>query len=251
MKKNPTLRSICGIAAAAVWAIALPASAAQAPSHQVSLGCGGRTVPGAVEGGKLNADALIDAAIRGKTFVYSEGAAVVATEAMLVQYYGMRQSLRSLPEESDRKAVARIAHLIQNNNVVAAQMALGSLMVGHPTANVPRPLYTYVNNATEPYHGDDELNGLAQQIASATAMTDDMSSKPKAFARWIVRAAAFEDAIAHDAAMSGFCMSSPTATDHKQLKAAFDVAKLDRSRKYRDPAVHSGGMPDLNSLRMK
>lgn len=244
------LRATPAVAALTALILSLPV-AAQAQAPKVSLSCAGRVVPGALADGKLNADALIEAAMRGKTFVYGENAAVVATEAMLVQYYGMRQSLRSLPSEPDRKAVGRIAHLIQNNSVVAAQMALGSYVVAHPAGDVPRPLYTYVNNATEPYHGDDELNRLAEQIKLATTMTEEMSPKPKAFARWVIRAAAFEDAVAHDAAMAGFCMSSPTLNDHNLMKSAYGVAKLDRSRKYRDPAVHSGGMPDLNPLHKK
>lgn len=235
------------VRAAAVVAMATScAMASSAPAPTPS--CKGR----ALQGDAGNAAALLEQAMRGKKFDYNEAASLVGTESMLMQYYGMRMSLRSVADERMRAGVARISQLMQNDYVIAAQMALGagSLRTQLPAA-VAQPLAKYVDNATEPFHGDEELTMLSEQIQRAMVVTEGMSPRPRAFARWVMRAAAFDDAVALDAAMAGYCMSAPSAQDDKLLAQAHAIARLDRSKTYRDPAVFSGAQPDLNTIRKK
>lgn len=233
----------CHILVAAVVA----SFAAGASAQSKPIGCNGRTIPAALQDGKINPNVLLDAAMKGRTFEYTQNASVVGTEAMLIQYYGMRLSLRSIPSESDRAAVARVAHLMQNNFVIAGQMALGATtQSGTVPPMIQEPLAKYVTNATEPFHGDDELTTISENLKKANDMIAPMTEKPRVFARWVVKAAAFDDSIAYDAALSALCMSEPTAADLKVLKSAFDIAKIDRNKKFRDPAIFSGALPDLN-----
>lgn len=237
------LTKLCKFAAIA-FAVA---GAGTAAAQSKSLSCNGRAVPAALQEGKINPNVLLDAAMKGKTFEYNANASVVGTEAMLIQYYGMRLSLRSIPSEADRLAVQRVAQLMQNNFVIAGQMALGATSQSGavPTA-IQEPLAKYVTNATEPFHGDDELTTITENLKKATEKIEPMSEKPRTFARWLVKAAAFDDAVAYDASLSALCMSQPTDADMKILKGAYDIAKIDRNKNYRDPAVFSGALPDLN-----
>lgn len=194
--------------------------------------CTGRKLiqPGA--DGKFDPASILDLAIAGKKFDHDSASALTATQAMLVQYYGLKQSLRSLPVESDREAMGRITLLMKNNNVVAGQMALGAL---RPKNNLPkdmmRVLDAYVTTITEPEDEDSELKDIEIKLEKAMAMTSSMSPQARAFARWAMKAAAFEDGVAHDAAMIGFCSSKPNPADKEMLLNALKVAKLDRSKK--------------------
>jgi hypothetical protein len=241
---------VLAAAAAVLLLCAGRAEAAPASTAPADLSCKGRAIATAGKPAEIDPTALLDSAMKRKPFVYGEAASVAGTEAMLVQFYGMRQSLRSLPAEQDRKSVARISHLMQNDYVIAGQMALGAeLMGGRIPPGILGPLARYVTNSTEPYHGDDELTSVNDQIKRATVMLGPMSEKPRAFARWAMRAAGFDDAVALDAAMAGLCLSSPSSNDMKLLGQAYQVAKLDRSKAYRDPSIHSGAEPSLNPLR--
>ena len=201
------------------------------PKAVANQSCQGRALLQPGTDGKFDALQVLDAGMVGKRFDRKPAVSLAATESMLVKYYGMRPSLRSLPVGSDRKAVETIAYMMDNGNVVAGQMALGAL---NPRNNLPpdmmRILSGYVNAVTEPTGEDQELIAAKEKVDKAIQMAEGMSPQPRAFARWLMKAAAWEDGVAHDAAMSGFCSSEPSANDLDLLKKALKVAKLNRGK---------------------
>ncbi|MGJ7523505.1 hypothetical protein ACSFA0_23695 [Variovorax sp. LT1P1] len=182
--------------------------------------------------------------MKGKRFALVPGQALVTMEGTLVQYYSLRQSLRAIPEEDGRVAVQRIASLIESNFVIAAQMALGvSAMQGRVPPGLLEPIDRYVSNITEPYHDDAELTSIKSKVTAGRKTVEAVSVGARPFARWAVLAYAWDDKVAIDAALGGFCMSSPTGTDVQTLVKAVTAARLDRSQVFPDSAALSGGLP--------
>ncbi|ABM39232.1 hypothetical protein [Polaromonas naphthalenivorans] len=83
---------------------------------------------------------------------------------------------------------------------------------------------------TQPYDEDPELAAIEAKTVKADSILDKMTPKPKAFARWVVLGYAWDDAIAIDASLIGYCMSEPSSQDQKLLEAAVGVARLVRSK---------------------
>lgn len=194
--------------------------------------------------GVLEPNALLDAAMKGKDFSLSPGASMVSLESNLVQFYGLKQSLRSIASDEGRDAIMRIATLIENNYVIAAKMALGASAMRNW---IPQPLLSvtgrYVGTMTEPYHENAELLDLQRKGVEGQRLIEKMSPKPLAFARWAVFGFVWDDAVAIDAALNGFCASTPTPADVKMLEQAVSVSRLNRNKTYEDPHVHAGGLP--------
>lgn len=194
--------------------------------------------------GVLDPDFLLDAAMKGKSFALTPGASIVSLESNLVQFYGLNQSLRSIPSDEGRQAIERVATLIENNYVIAAKMALGASAMRN---QIPQPILTftgrYVGTMTEPYHENAELMDLQRKGIEGQRLIAKMSPKPLAFARWAVFGYTWDDLVAIDASLNGFCASNPSAADLKMLEQAVAVVRLDRNKRYEDPHVHSGGLP--------
>lgn len=217
----------------------------------VAISCSGRDTPAAKNlGSGLSADPLLDSAMEGKKYTLNPGASLVSMEATLVQYYGLRQSVRSIPDDSGRVAMQRVATLVENNYAIAAQMALGSSV---SRGLIPPPLsgylLRYVMNLTEPYHDDPELLDVKAKGEAGQRSVAQMSVKVRSFARWAVLGSAWDDQVAVDASLSGFCMSSPTKEDLKLLNVGMRVARLDKSKSYGEPGTQSFGIPVPQSKR--
>lgn len=193
---------------------------------------------------------MLDAALKSFPVSYGQAASLAGLEAMLTQYYGMRQSIRQVSDEKEYQAIARIAMLSQNNYVVASQMALGAAMASNDIGNeYLRPIYQFVAYALEPYHGNQELVDAAQSVAAASRQIEALSEKPKAFARWVIRAGAYDDPVAFRAAMTGFCSVKPSPADIRILGSAFKTAQSYLRKDYANPSYASGAQKDLNPLR--
>lgn len=192
----------------------------------------------------LDAETLLQKASEGKSFSLSAGASLVSLETNLVQLYGLNQSLKSIPSDKGRDAIGRVALMIENNYVIAAKMTLGASVLD---GLIPEPILSYVSRyvstMTEPYHEDAELLDLQRKSAKGIDMVRSMSPKPLAFARWMIYGSAWDDRIAMDAALMGFCSANPTIADLKLLNEAVDVSRLDRGSKYADPHSHGGALP--------
>lgn len=242
LKKKITMRRLFKLGFVALICAAFSISALAAPAK---VSCQGRSqaIPRDANG-VLDPDALLDSAMKGKTFALTPGASMVSLESNLVQFYGLNQSLRSIPADDGRKAIERVATLIENNYVIAAKMALGASAMRNL---IPQPIlaYTgrYVGTMTEPYHENAELLDLQRKGIEGQRLIAKMSPKPLAFARWAVFGFTWDDAVAIDASLDGFCASSPSVGDIKMLDQAVAVARLDRNKRYEDPHVHSGGLP--------
>lgn len=193
-----------------------------------NLACHARQVPEAKAPAGLQPDVLLAAATRNKPFATSPADAYRMFDDILVSY-GLTSPLRDLPRGPERSAMARIAYLVMNDYVVAAQMAYGAAQRSGALAG--RLAYitgNMVNTATEPYAGDPELAGIARKIAAADAALQPVSAAPRNFARWAVRGYAFGDVVAIDASLAGFCMSEPSAGDVEALLKAVEIARLER-----------------------
>lgn len=199
------------------------------PKAVSNQSCQGRVLLQSGPDGKFDVMEVLDAGMIGKRFDIKPAASLASMESMLNKYYGLKQSLKTLPVESDRKAIERIAYMMENANVVAGQMALGALnLKNNLQPDMMRTLSGFVNNSTEPTGEDPELIAAKEKINKANQMTEGMSPQPRTFARWLTKAAAFEDGVAHDAAMAGFCSSNPSTNDVDLLKKAVKTAKINR-----------------------
>lgn len=224
-------------------ALLAPPLAFSADSSAIS--CKGRAMPEARKSlnEPLDSDALLDAAMKGKKFDFNPGASLVSLESNLVQYYGLKESLRAIPDDEGRKAIGRVATLIENNYVIAAKMALGaSALRGLIPQPFLVPLSRYVGTMTEPYHEAADLIDVQKKSIEGQKILEKMTPKPRAFARWAVFGFAWDDRVAIDASLAGYCTSSPSAADQRMLEQAVDVARLDRGKRYEEPGAHTGGI---------
>lgn len=232
-----TLSVVCFVFAATSF------SAFAAPK---SVSCQSRAVQNLKKdaNGVFSPDVLIDDSIKKQNLVLSPGASLVSLESNLVQFYGLTQSLRSIPSDEGRAAIGRVATLIENNYVIAAKMALGASAM---RKQIPEPILTYVaryvGTMTEPFHGDAELLDLQRKGVEGQRLIAKMSPKPLAFARWAIFGFTWDDEVAIDSALAGFCASNPTNQDLKLINQAVSFSRLDRSKSYEDPHVHSGALP--------
>ena len=215
-------------------------------SSSAKISCQGRVMPEARKKANesLDADILLDKAMKGKKFDLNAGASLVSLETNLVQYHGLASSVRSIPDDEGRRAMGRVASLIENNYAIAAKMALGaSIMRGLVPQPILKPLSSYVTTMTEPHGEAPDLMEIDRKITQAQQIIGNMSEKPRAFARWVVLGYAWDDRVAIDASLAGYCTSSPTAADHKLLETAVGVARLDRSQTFEDLTMHEHDAP--------
>lgn len=181
---------------------------------------------------KVTGEALLIAGIKGKPFALSEDAAYSTMDQVLTSHYNLREPLATIKDERARRAIGLVAQLLMNDYVIAAQMAFGAVLQAAPVKPTTlQMIRNMVFTAIEPYAGDEELTRIAEDITKADQILMSMNLQPRQFARWVARAAAFEDAIAMDAAMTGFCAVNPTSKDFEVLKKAVDVTKLKRNSK--------------------
>lgn len=198
--------------------------------YRLHLACDGRDAAVAqVKKDGLSGESFLRTAMRGKPFPLAPQDAYATMDQVLTTHYGLRQPLAMIKDTGAREAITLVASLLLNDYVIAAQMAYGARLINAPIPDPARQgIRSMVYTAVEPYPGDEELEKIAQAIEKADKIVAGMTTHAKIYARWVVRAAAFEDAVAMDAAMTGWCSGVVTADDVAKLKQASELARLKR-----------------------
>lgn len=205
----------------------------------VNLDCSRRNIEGLrpSAAGPVDAELLLQRAIHGKKFPYTPAASLAWLDSMLV-FYGNTVSLASLKGPA-RDAATRIALLVHNDYTIAAQMANRlSRLQNVFGADHARYLDNLVTNLTEPSHDMVEIGITNRMIETASASLKPVSPMVKPFAVWALRAYAYDDDVAIDAALTGMCAASLTPNDRSIVESAILAVRFDPRRDYqRIPAA--------------
>ena len=130
-------------------------------------------------------------------------------------------------------AVRRIASLAHNEYIIASQMAYGIHMrQGVLDKDVAMFMGWMLLGLTEDSDQTPETNMTNGIINDSMVYIEKLSPTVKGYARWAIRAFAFDDQVAIDASMAGVCMSSPSKAELESLGKAIRNAQFDPKRDY-------------------
>lgn len=207
--------ALVGLSSAAYAVLQVPPLTAGGLRCDQRVVAGGRTSDGAVV-----ASALLESAMRGKKFTMSAQASLLAFDQRLVRY-GLQTPLAALSPGAEREAVTRVAQLVENGYVVAAQMALGAARrSGVLSPHIQMIVGNMVGTATEASEADPDLAKIGSMLVQAKESVAAMPELQRGFATWSVQGYAFDDPIAVDAALAGFCLTDPAPSAVQQLVEA-------------------------------
>lgn len=146
-------------------------------------------------------------------------------DVMMTSMYGLKRSLAMLPDGPARNAIMRTSYLIMHGNSIAAQISYGSMMLekGVPP-DVTRIMGDIVTGLIQPYDDDAVFLKLGKAVKEGDEALGSMPEHPRRYARWIVRAKLYEDKVAVDTALAGYCMAMPSAADDALLKRVVSQA---------------------------
>ena len=211
------------------------------PLRSEKFSCNGRSVPAAADasGKIIYPDLLIQEAMKGKLFKKSPERSMKEVESRVISERGMRDLFSSVKDENARKSISRISYLSMNFYSIAAQMEAGFLNSKNVVQkSVMDPLLEFVQTLTAIIDHDEAFVDLHRRNEKGQAILAPVSPQPKAFARWALWGYTWDDEVAIDASLAGFCMSSPTAADHATLERAILAARLDPRIKYKVDTTH-------------
>lgn len=175
----------------------------------------------------LSATALLEQGMKGKEFPTNEAHSLRNFSRLLTGEYGLSKPLEAITDPEASKAIGRISLLISNNYVIAAQMALGVATVSKALPKeVADRAGDMIFTATDPTDHDKDLMALQKQFTEADAAFAGSNPRVRAFARWVLKGYAFNDPIAIDAAVTGYCQSSPSAADNANLEKWVAATRL-------------------------
>jgi hypothetical protein len=202
-------------------------AAALACAATFTPGCEGRRPAPLAADGTLNAVLLLDEAARGRRFKIDDQESLAQFDSMLVTQYGLANPIALLADETAKGAFGRTAKFVMNNYVIAAQMAHGAALRANLISGEHAKLAGYfIYTATEPYPGDTEIAGIAERLAQARKLLGAMDPRLIGFSSWALRAFAFDDKLAADASLRGYCALMPSAADNKLLSEAINAVRL-------------------------
>lgn len=244
-------RSLCRVALLGVLTVSAigPAQAAgpatlSAPTEirhdrvkPVAFNCSARVVAGARTPAGLDVEALLIAGVQGKAFAHGPQESLTWLESTLTMY-GNRQPLSKLRGPT-KAAVTRVAMLVNNDYTIAAQMAHG---INQLSGTVDPLLGQYIGNLvinlTEPAEDIPEIEATNKLIDRSIALLnrEGVSDEVKSFAKWAVRAFAYDDDVAIDTALAGICMSSASERELRVIEKGILQARFDPKRDYSRPA---------------
>jgi hypothetical protein len=145
---------------------------------------------------------------------------------------GFQGSLTSLKGPSQMAAI-RLASLADNDYTIAAQMAYGiHTRQGLFPASHSEAIGRFVMALTESSDQTPENNTSNMMVEKASTLLEGADSTVKAYGRWALRAYAYDDMVAVDAALAGFCMSSPKTADVQALRKGIQYAQFNPKRDY-------------------
>jgi hypothetical protein len=200
----------------------------------VDLNCSAHQVAGAkaaTPGGQLDQEKLILAAVKDKPFPKPLLQSLGWMELAL-RTYGFQGSLTTLKGPSQMAAM-RLASLADNDYTIAAQMAYGVHMrQGLIPASHGEAIGRFIMSLTESSDQTPENNNSNLMVEKASVLLEGSSAPVKAYGRWAIRAYAYDDMVAADAAVAGVCMSNPKSAEIEALRKAIKYAQYNPKRDY-------------------
>lgn len=203
-------------------------------TKNVVLQCEKRIIPGISKTNRLEyAHALIINAMKDKSAFMPALYAMGQIDTLLTSSYGLRKPLASITDTRGVKAISRMSQLIMGSYVVAAQMTLGVI---EKEEIIPQETLVITGNMVytlnEPDDVDPILGEILEKVQKADLGIALISPDSLPYAKWALRGYAYNDSVAVDAAMAGFCMSNPTARDGEYLvKWAKKIRYIDKAKR--------------------
>ena len=217
-------RKASALLACAIACAVLTSAPAEATAHALNR-CESPAIT-AARGQAPSPVDMIERAMKGKPFVKGEDDSIAFMNSILVSQYGMKRPLSTIGGEAGRWTT-KISRLVGNDYFIAAQMTYGlATQAGVMDADTKRAIGSFVMVATEPYPEDEELTQIAAKLVKAIAQIGKMPENLRPYAKWIAKGFAFDDAVAIDAALYGFCAQKQTKGDLKLLESAINISKL-------------------------
>jgi hypothetical protein len=173
---------------------------------------------------------LLDQASASRPMKFNEKESIAEFDARL-RAHDRGMSSEIAQGDQATRAVRLVARLYANMYVVAAQMAQGaaanqSLWPERLTRSVGDMVYV----AHEPIQEGDDFSKIASLVKAADEVIVGMGKPRAAYARWVIRGYAYDDAIAIAAATAGYCASGPSADENRLLEQAVKIARLDPAK---------------------
>jgi hypothetical protein len=198
----------------------------------VSLVCNPNAVAGVSEGDMVASGfQMLEHAMRGKRMDMERTSAFGEFDALLTSSYGLRNPLATLANPLARKRMEDVSQLVVSGYVVAAQMMQGVMI---KEGVVPRETLKIVGNmvysALEPDGEDPALGDIDTKVRSADNELTKIGVDRRPFARWLIRAYAYNDPVAVDAALAGYCAAKPTTDESKLLTKTAKRVRLDPAK---------------------
>lgn len=237
----------CLAAAAPASAGAKDAEKSQAASaivhdriRAVDLSCERHQMPQALTGQSgdkvraIDQEKLLLAAAQNKPFPKQPPSSLDWMQAGL-STHGFTGSLADLRGPA-QMASMRIASLADNDYTIASQMAYGiHVRQGLFSKSLADLMGYFIFGLTENSDQTPENNNTNAMINDAMAHLASMPPAVKGYAKWALRAYAYDDVVAIDAAMAGVCMSSASKADMVSLGKAIKFAQFDPKYDYKKP----------------
>lgn len=140
-------------------------------------------------------------------------------DVMMTSRYGLKRSLAMLPDGPARNAIMRTAYLIMSGNSIAAQISYGSMQLEKDVPpDAARIMGDIVTGLIQPYDNDATFVQLRDAVKESDASLEPMPERARRYARWVVRGKLYDDGVAVDTALAGYCMAGPSESDNGLLK---------------------------------
>ena len=173
---------------------------------------------------------LLKIGARGKVMNYTPSEALGEFDTLLTSEYGLRKPLATLTNPRQRKQMAETSQLLLSGYVVAAQMMHG-VMRGE--RQIPDEILRISGNmiftANEPDGADPVLGEIYNKVQLADQAIAKIGADRLPYARWIIRGYAYNDPVAVDAGIAGYCMSKPSQSETGILQRAAKAVRFDTS----------------------
>lgn len=214
---------------AAMLASLTGVAAAGEDTKPVSIKCDGRVHKDLSSADKTDFGyELITRAMSGKKMNIEPMLALGEMDTLLTSSYGLRQPLATLTNKRALNQMALVSQLVMSGYVVSAKMLIGVVereaVVPAETVRISRNM---IYTLHEPTGDDDVLLKIEQKVKQADVGVSKVSVSRQSYARWVIRAYAYNDPIAVDAALSGYCSVPGVLGDHGVLTGLAKKVRFD------------------------